>query len=145
MAEPREGPLTASKLDSPPPLPPRLSDPKAPDLARLSGQPTGTKPTGDMAQIVIEHGMLAENLLVSLARMLPSFAPISTQIITTLRAGIVQALQQASTPQGAQANLAAGAGPAPPVPPPPQVGAGAGPAGPASAAVPQQAGTGPIQ
>jgi len=150
MAEPRSGPLSESKLDSPPPLPPKLSDKNAPDLAKLSGQPTGTSPTGGLAEIVVEHGMLAENVLVSLAKILPALTPLISQVTASLRSGIVSALQNSGTPQGAQQSLAAGAGPVPPPPTPPippQGGPGAaGPVGgpvPAAGAPPPQGGAGP--
>jgi hypothetical protein len=147
MAEPRSGPLVESRLDSPPPLPPRLSDRNAPDLAKMAGQPTGTPPSGGLAEVVVEHGMLAENVLVSLAKILPALTPLISQITASLRTGIVGALQNAGTPAGAQQSLAAGAGPVPPPPPPipPQGGPGAaGPVGgPVPAAAPQPGGAGP--
>src|SRR5215472_5158943 len=131
-----------SRPDGPPPLPPSLSDKKA-DLATLQGPQVGAQPAGQLAEVVLEHDMLAEQLLISLGRMLPSFVPVAAQIQASLRMGVVQALKQATTSPGQ--SLAQGAGPSvPPQPPtPPGQAAGGGgmppPPGPAS---PSPAGTG---
>ena len=125
-----------SRLDSPPPLPPSLSDKKAPDLATLSGNPQGTPPTGQLMQVVLEHAQLAEQILTSLGHMLPSFVPVAAQLIASMRLGVISSLKQS---QGnPQQSLASGAGPAqPPQPPggaPPQ--AAAPPAGPGGVPAP---------
>jgi hypothetical protein len=137
--------VRSSRVDGPPPLPPRLSDKKAPNLDTLSGGAKGTPPSGELMQIVLEHAQLAEQILTSLGHMLPSFVPVASQLIASMRLGVVSSLKQAT----AQPNqsLAAGAGPAQPpqpstpdqnggggaqgagVPPPPTAGAGVPSAG----------------
>jgi hypothetical protein len=126
-----------SRLDGPPPLPPSLSDKKAPNLDTLSGGASGTPPTGELMQIALEHAQLAEQILTSLGHMLPSFVPVAAQLIASMRLGVVSALKQA-TSQPTQ-SLAAGAGPAQP---PPQ---GAGSMPPPPAAAPQAGAGQPIQ
>lgn len=120
-----------SRLDAPPPLPPSLSDKNAPDLSKLNGTPSGTPPTGQLLQVVLEHANLAEQILTSLAHMLPSFVPVASQVIASMRLGVVGALKQAQgnpqqslnqgagnmqQPQPMQNTQQAPAG----VPPPPQ-------------------------
>jgi hypothetical protein len=117
--------VRSSRVDGPPPLPPRLSDKRAPDLDTLSGGAKGTPPTGELMQIVLEHAQLAEQILTSLGHMLPSFVPVASQLIASMRLGVVSSLKQA-TSQPNQ-SLAAGAGPAqPPQPTPPDQNAGGG-------------------
>jgi hypothetical protein len=101
-----------SRLDSPPPLPPKLADKNAPDLAKLAGTPTGTPPTGQLMQVVLEHAQLAEQILTSLGHMLPQFVPVAAQMIATMRLGVVSSLKGAT--QNPQQSLAQGAGPAQP-------------------------------
>jgi hypothetical protein len=119
-----------SRVDGPPPLPPSLSDKKAPDLAKLAGTPSGTPPTGQLMQIVLEHAQLAEQILTSLGHMIPAFVPVAAQMIASMRLGIVSALKNAQS--NPSQSLAQGAGPAqpppPPAPPPQQAQAPAGPA-----------------
>lgn len=136
-----------SRLDGPPPLPPKLSDKSAPDLDKLSGGASGTPPTGELMQIVLEHAQLAEQILTSLGHMLPSFVPVASQLIASMRLGVVSSLKQ--TAANPQQSLAAGAGSAQPpqgaAPPSPS---GAPPTGgmpPPPAAAPPAGGPGAVQ
>lgn len=117
-----------SRLDSPPPLPPSLSDKKAPDLAKLAGTPSGTPPTGQLMQVVLEHAQLAESILTSLGHMLPQFVPVAAQLIASMRLGVISSLKQAQA--NPSQSLAQGAGPAqPPAQAPPPQGGAPGAAG----------------
>jgi len=117
-AQTQDSTTRPSRLDGPPPLPPSLSDKKAPDLAKLAGTPSGTPPTGQLMQVVLEHAQLAEQILTSLGHMLPSFVPVAAQIIASMRLGVISSLKNS---QGnPQQSLAQGAGPSQPAPPPDQ-------------------------
>lgn len=128
------GPGDQSRLDSPPPPPPSLSD-KSADPSMWQGPAgQGTPPTGQLEQVVIEHAMLAEQLLTSIGKMLPSFVPIAAQIQSSMRTGIMQALKAAA--QSPQTSLAAGSAPPNPPPPPLPPQGAAPPGGPAGAMAP---------
>jgi len=143
MLQSQDSPTRSSRLDSPPPLPPSLSDKKAPDLSKLAGTPTGTPPTGQLMQIVLEHAQLAEQILTSIGHMLPSFVPVAAQIIASMRLGVVSSLKQASG--NPTQSLASGAGPAQQPPPSGPAGATGGMPAPPSQAGPPGAGPIPPQ
>ena len=86
-------------LDGPPPLPPDLAATQSPRQAGL-GDLTGARPgTGGMTQgAVIERAMMIEQMISSLAQMLPGFAPAADQIVQLLRSGVVQAAQGQPSP-----------------------------------------------
>lgn len=136
--------IRSSRVDGPPPLPPKLSDKQAPNLDTLAGTSGGgTPPTGELMQIALEHAQLAEQILTSLGHMLPSFVPVAAQLIASMRLGVVKALKD--TTANPQQSLAAGAGPSqsPQQPSPDQGGGAPGGAGmppPPAAAPPGGAG-----
>ena len=136
-AQTQDSTTRPSRLDGPPPLPPSLSDKKAPDLAKLAGTPSGTPPTGQLMQVVLEHAQLAEQILTSLGHMLPSFVPVAAQLIASMRLGVISSLKNS---QGnPQQSLAQGAGPAQPATqPPPDQGQQQGAPAPAGIAAPPQ-------
>jgi hypothetical protein len=108
-----------ANLDQAPPLPPTLRTPDNSQLAgTMSQTQQGAPPTGDIASAVAQQAMLVEKIIGQLAQMLPSFAPSASQIVATLRAGVVGALQQQQQGQqgpgvGALGSGVPGAGAAP--------------------------------
>lgn len=111
-------------LDQAPPSPPSLSGPQA-QMAGSMGQ--GQDATGSSTmQATVQTAMQIEMGLQTLASTLPSFAPIAQQMVSVLRSGIANALQQVSgaglgtgAPQPLGAPSGAGAGAAfSPQPPP---------------------------
>jgi hypothetical protein len=112
----------------------------------MNGSQQGTPPTGQLAQVVLEHAQLAEQILVSLSRMLPAFTPVAAQMQASLRLGVVKALKDATG--NPQQSLASGAGPSmPPAGQPPAPGGQPSPGGamspPPGAGAPPTAGPGP--
>lgn len=97
-------------LDAPPPLPPGM---KTPDYSTLAGNYNqgGAPPTGELAGMVLQQAMLLEKVSMSLAKMLPAFAPMAAQIVQLMRAGIVQALQMSQQGSGQVPMAMAGGAP----------------------------------
>ena len=84
-------------LDAPPPLPPDVAATQRPGLAQMTeGQP------GQAQEGVIERAMMIEQMVSSLAQMLPGFSSAADQIVQVLRQGVVAAMQEtpSASPQG---------------------------------------------
>lgn len=105
-------PDSRRSLDGPPPAAPgnvkRVLDvPMAASMGASAISPA------TMPQALIEHAMLAEQVLTSLAKIAPSLTPMVAQIIETLRmnvAGLVQGGAQPNMGMGQPAPAPAGPG-----------------------------------
>ena len=97
-------------LDGPPPLPPEVAAAQTPQRAGL-GALTGPLGAGGQNQgAVIERAMMIEQMLSSLAQMLPEFAPAADQMVQLLRSGVVQAMQGSPSPTPQQNMMGTGMG-----------------------------------
>jgi len=83
-----------ANLDSPPPPPPSLRTPDMTGLAENSQANPQVPPGAQLIALVAQQAQLAEQTIMSLARMLPTFVPVAAQIQSAIRSAVTQALQQ---------------------------------------------------
>jgi hypothetical protein len=111
-------------LDSAPPGPPEMQVRRGLQgvvSSRDSSQngPTGAMPGLGGANAIAEKAMAAEKALGDLAQVMPDPGPI-TEVLTRLRAAVVQAMQSGGGPPqgGAPGGVAGIVAPPPPISPP---------------------------